>query len=115
MREDNMVYIDDVPIGVVRDGVFIQRVTLRHIYRKLNAKGIDVSVYYRLKQACHTWKLIFLDTRQELSMPLAKIPAVATRRKVGTAGEQFLVKLADFNKDRPEIQKPLCATLLGGQ
>lgn len=113
MTNDNLVYIDDVPIGELRSGVFIQRVSQRHIYRRLNAKGMDVSLYFRLKQVCHTWTLIFMDTKQELSIPIGKIPKVAIRRKVGNAGEQFLVKLADFNKDRPEIQQPLL--ILGGK
>lgn len=105
--QNELVYIDDVPIGRVVAGVFYQTVTPRHIYRRLNAKGIDVSLFFRLRQVCHTWQIIFTDTRQVLSIPFAKIPAVATKRKVGSAGEQFLVKLSDFNQERPVVQLPL--------
>lgn len=104
-RED-LVFVEKKVIGTIRDGVFVQRVTHRHIFREQNAKGMDLNVHYRLAGRCHTWQLIFKDTKQVLSIPFEKIAQVGTVASTG-AGMQYLVKLSDFNEDQVALQKKL--------
>ncbi|MBA7623782.1 hypothetical protein ES703_31181 [subsurface metagenome] len=107
MRSDREpVFVDKMVVGYIEDGAFCQRVTDKHIFRQYNAKGIDANLFRRLRGSCHTWRLIFKKTGQVLSIPLEKIEAVGWETDTG-AGKQLLVKLTDFNEDRPVIQKAL--------
>ncbi len=103
---ENLVFVDNKVIGEIHAGVFVQRTTERHVYRELNAKGMDVNVHGRLAGRCDTWRLEFKDTKQVLTIPFAKIAQVGILRSTG-AGAQYLVKLSEFNEDRPVIQHAL--------
>jgi hypothetical protein len=103
---EDLVFVDKKVIGRIHDGVFVQKTTERHIFRELNAKGMDVDVHGRLAGRCHTWRLEFKDTKQVLAIPFAKIAQVGTLTSTG-AGAQYLVKLSEFNEDRPVIQHAL--------
>lgn len=104
-RED-LVFVEKKVIGQFLHGVFEQSCSHRHIFREQNAKGIDVNVHHRLAGRCHTWRLTFKDTKQVLSMPFEKILEVGKVIQTG-AGPQYLVKLIDFNEERPAIQHQL--------
>ncbi len=106
MGDRESVFADGHVVGYVEDGVFYQRVTERHIFRQLNAKGIDISLYRQLRHRCHTWRLTFKDTRQVLSISFERIGAVGMERDTG-AGSQIFVKLQDFDEDKPALQKRL--------
>jgi len=105
-NEREPVFVDKKVVGYIEDGVFVQRVTDKHIFRQYNAKGIDADLYRRLRGSCHTWRLIFKNTGQVLSIPFDKIGAVGWEANTG-AGKQRLVKLTDFNEDRPVVQRSL--------
>ena len=109
---ENLVFVDNKVIGEIRAGVFVQRTTERHIFRELNAKGMDVDVHGRLAGRCDAWRLEFKDTGQILTIPFAKIAQVGILRSTG-AGAQYLVKLSEFNEDRPVIQHALPGLLEG--
>lgn len=94
-----LIYVDGKPVGTLADSVFTQRCTERSIFKQYNAKGMDVSVYRRLQGYCHTWQLIFTDTRLTLSIPFLKIATVGEIRQTG-AGRQYLVKLSDFTESQ---------------
>jgi hypothetical protein len=102
----DLVFVDKKVIGRIERGFFTQRITNNHIFRIFNAKGIDVNVYERLKNECHSWRLIHKQTKQILSIPFSKIPIVAERRPTGS-GIQYLVRLSDFNEDQPVLQAAL--------
>lgn len=106
MGDGESVFVDGNVVGYIEDGVFCQRVSDRHIFRELNAKGIDIGLYRQLRHRCHTWRLIFKDTHQVLSIPFERIGAVGVERDTG-AGSQILVKLQDFDEDKPALQKRL--------
>lgn len=103
----NPVFVDNRVVGSEEDGVFVQRITQKHIFIQENAKGIDVSLFQRLKNSCHTWRLVFKDTGQVLSIPFDKIEIVGNEREIPGAGRQIMVKLEDFNEDKPAVQKRL--------
>ncbi len=106
MSDENLVFVDKQVIGRVEGGVFCQLITQRHIFRELNAKGIDASLFISLSRFCHSWQLTFRDTKQVLSIPFKKILLVGVKRGTG-AGQQYLVKLEDFNNDIPVLQHRL--------
>lgn len=105
-ENDDLVFVDKKVIGRIYDGVFVQKTTERHIFRELNAKGMDVDVHGRLAGRCHTWRLEFKDTKQVLTIPFAKIAQVGALVSTG-AGAQYMVKLSDFNEDQVALQKTL--------
>lgn len=100
------VFVDGVVVGYSEKGVFWQRITERHIFRQYNAKGIDANLFERLRRVCHTWRLVFRDTKQVLSVPFDKIEVVGIKTDTG-AGRQILVKLEDFNEEQVAMQKRL--------
>lgn len=104
---EDLVFVEGKVIGEVRNGVFVQRTALRHIFRQQNAKGIDVNVYHRLAGRCKAWRLEFTDTKQILSIPFEKIAQVGTITSTGAVGAQYLVKMDDFNEDQAAIQSHL--------
>ena len=103
---DEPVFVDATVVGRLRDGVFEQRITHRHIYRLYNAKGIDLGLYRQLEGRCHTWRLIFKDTAEVLSIPFADISKLAILQDTG-AGPQYLVDLKHFTQDQPALQSRL--------
>lgn len=103
-----LVFVDGRPIGNYNDGTFTQWVTRRHIYRQLNAKGIDIRVHADLKaRGCRQWEIVFTDTAQILKIPFAKITACGISRHIPGAGDQIMVPLSDFNESRPVLQGSL--------
>lgn len=106
MKNENLVFVDNKVIGEVIDGIFVQRIYERHIFREYNAKGIDTNVHARLAGRCKAWRLEFKDTKQVLTIPFEKIAMVGKIVATG-AGAQYLVKLTDFNEKRPAIQHGL--------
>jgi hypothetical protein len=105
-NEREPVFVDKRVVGYIEDGVFVQRVTDKHIFRQHNAKGMDADLYRRLRGNCHSWRLIFKKTGQVLSIPFEKIEAVGWEQDTG-AGRQRLVHLTDFNEDSPVVQRQL--------
>lgn len=100
------VFVERKVVGQLFNGVFVQRVTDRHIFRQYNAKGIDVDLHHRLKPLCHTWRLVFKDTKRIISIPFEKIEKVGLRYGTG-AGQQFLVGLDEFAEEQPALQPRL--------
>ena len=103
---EDIVFIDNKVIGHVRDGIFVQKTSLRHVFRQTNSKGMDINVHGRLVGRCHRWRLEFTDTKQVLSIPFEKIAQVGVITSTG-AGVQYLVHLADFNEDQVALQAKL--------
>lgn len=103
---EGLVFVEKKVIGRIENGIFIQRITDRHVFRQQNTKGMDANVYYRLAPICHTWRLVFKHTKQILSLPFGKIPQVGQLIDTG-AGQQYLVKFTDFNEDQAILQKAL--------
>ena len=103
---DEPLYVNATVVGFLRDGVFEQRITRRHIFRLYNAKGIDLGLYRQLEGRCHTWRLIFKDTAEVLSIPFADIPKLGILQDTG-AGPQYLVALNHFTQDQPALQSRL--------
>lgn len=106
--DDNRVWAGDRVVGIIENGVFIQQITRRHIYWAMNAKGLDVHVYTHLQGQCHTWRLVFTDTKQVLSIGMEKVKIVGVKRDLGPrAGIQYMVKLADFSEEQTTLQGSL--------
>ena len=101
MRE--LVFVNGKCIGEIIDGVFPQKIYDKHIFRELNAKGMDINLHAALRGKCHTWRLIHQQTHQVLSIPYDKIEVVGVKRDTGS-GPQYYVSLGDFNEDKPAIQ-----------
>lgn len=102
------VFVDKKVVGQLEAGIFTQRCTVRHIFRQYNAKGMDEQVYTSLKAGghCLKWTLIFRDTGQVLTIPFRKIAQVGFAVNTGS-GRQMMVKLSDFNEEKPVIQHKL--------
>jgi len=101
------VFVNGVVIGFLKDDVFTQHITQRHIFRKYNAKGMDLALYRALAaRYCDTWRLQFKDTGQVLSIPFDDIARVGHDTDTG-AGIQIMVKLSDFAEQRAPIQEHL--------
>lgn len=104
-RDDRLVYIGECPIGKLVDGVFRQPVTVKSIYRELNAKGMDIEVHASLKaRGCWMWMLEFTDTLQVLTLPFDKVTMYGKKKQISGAGIQYFVALSDFTEKRPAVQ-----------
>lgn len=97
-------FVDGKVVGQLDNGVFYQRITERHIYRVLNAKGMDFYLHRALKGKCRKWLLEFEDTGQRLEILFALIEQVGIKRQLNGAGTQYLVKLEEFDEVRPVMQ-----------
>jgi len=105
--EGEPVFVNGVVIGFLKDGVFTQHITQRHIYRRYNAKGMDLALYRGLAaRYCDTWQLHFKDTGQVLSIPFDEIARVGHDTDTG-AGIQIMVKLSDFTQEQAALQEHL--------
>jgi len=82
------------------DGVFIQKVRRKHIYRRLLAKGIDIQLHRALRGKCREWRLEFVDTGRVLTIPFHLIAARGIELYVNNAGYQIMVKLEDFREEQ---------------
>ncbi len=74
-------FIEGKVVGDLDLGVFTQRIFTRHIYRLLNAKGMDVRLHRALRGKCRLWRLEFGDTHQVISIPYARIELSGVRKK----------------------------------
>lgn len=97
-------FVDGKVVGQLDNGIFFQRITQRHIYRVLNAKGMDFYLHRSLKGKCHKWLLEFEDTSQRLEILFPLIEKVGIKRELPRAGMQYLVKLKEFDVVRPVMQ-----------
>ena len=101
-------FIDGKVVGQLENGVFTQTIYTRHIYRRFNAKGMDVRLHHALKGKCYKWRLIFGDTKQVLSIPYDRIELSGKRdNPKGGIVDQIFVPLELFDEDRVESQKRL--------
>lgn len=104
------VFIDRHVVGVLQKTpkgiIFVQKVRYKHIFRQYNGKGIDINVHHQLKGRCDYWRIEFRDTKQVLEIPFGKIEQVGIKYDTG-AGVQLIVKLEDFNEERPVLQERL--------
>lgn len=84
-------------IGTLNMGVFTQTYSTGHIFRKNNAKGLDVAVYRALLGKCKTWRIINRETKTMFEMPFNDIGKVGTivDTKRGY-GSQYMVGLDNF-------------------
>lgn len=62
-------FVNGKVVGQLENGVFFQRIFTKHIYRAMNAKGIDVNLHRVLRGKCRIWRLEFDDTKQVLEIP----------------------------------------------
>ena len=97
------VLLNNQVIGKLEGDTFVQRITLRHIFKRYAGKGMDVSIYRMLKGSCRYWKLVFTDSGEELTIPFHQIAIVGFEVDTGV-GKQIIVKLKDFGGIKPMAQ-----------
>lgn len=100
-------FVDGKVVGELDLGVFTQVIFTRHIYRRYNAKGIDKRLLKVLRgEGCYKWRLVFGDTKQVVSIPLARIELSGSPHNVGGGvAEQILVPLEYFDEEKPATQR----------
>lgn len=101
------LFVNGQVVGTLEGGVFEQRISSRHIFRRYQAKGIDQVLHRELKGRCQKWRLIFGDTGQVLSIPFARIEQAGFPFAPPKAGRQIMVKLEFFDEERAETQMRL--------
>lgn len=97
-------FVDGKVVGQLDNGVFYQRITQHHIYRVLNAKGMDFYLHRSLRGKCHKWLLEFEDTGQRIEILFALIEQVGIKRQLNGVGIQYMVPLKEFDVVRPVMQ-----------
>jgi len=103
-----LVFVDDVVIGHIKEGRFVQRISRRHLFRELNSKGIEFDVYQRLlHEPVQFWRLEFQDTGEIVEIPFRQIPECGILNPRHSAGYQYHVKMRFFNVVRSQIQKEM--------
>lgn len=103
---EELVFVNGKRIGKIIDGIFPQFISDRHIFRELNAKGMDINLHAALRGKCQVWQLHHEKTGQVLSILFDKIRQVGIKKDTG-AGVQYMVPLAEFNEERPVVQARL--------
>ena len=93
-------------VGDLDMGVFFQRVQRRHIYRVLNAKGMDAGLYRQLRGKCRLWRIEF-DDHQVLEIEYKRIELSGKLMQIKGAGKQWMVPLKYFDELTPATQKRL--------
>jgi len=99
------LFVKGQVVGTLNRGVFEQRISSKHIYRRYQAKGIDQVLHRELRGLCHLWRLRFADTGRVLSIPFARIEQVGIQHAPPKAGRQIMVKLEYFDEEAPIMQK----------
>ena len=99
-------FVNGRVVGSLENGVFFQRVQRRHIYRVLNAKGIDLGLYKQLRGKCRLWRIEFED-HQTLEIELKRVEISGKIRPIKGAGLQWMVPLKYFDELTPATQKRL--------
>ena len=97
-------FVNGRVVGSLENGVFYQRVQRRHIYRVLNAKGIDVGLYRQLRGKCRKWRIEFED-HQTLEIDYSRIAISGVKKKIPGAGEQWMVRLSLFDELKQATQR----------
>lgn len=94
-------------VGFLDNRMLRQNITGRHIYRRYQGKGMDISLYQALKgKNCKFWQLQFQDTKQVLSIHFADIEKVGFEINTGS-GKQMMVRLKDFREEEAAKQRYL--------
>jgi hypothetical protein len=100
------LFVNGRVVGTLEGGIFEQRISSAHIYRRFQAKGIDRTLHRELRGRCQLWRLRFGDTGQVLSIPFARIEEVGFPFSPGRgAGRQIMVKLEFFDEEAEVMQR----------
>lgn len=99
-------FVNGKVVGRLENGVFFQRVQRRHIYRVLNAKGMDIGLHRVLRGKCRLWRIEF-DDHQTLEIEYKRIEISGKIRPVKGAGTQWMVPLQYFDELKPATQRRL--------
>lgn len=97
-------FVNGKVVGQLENGVFFQRVQRRHIYRVLNAKGMDINLHRQLRGKCRLWRIEF-DDHQVLEIDYKRIEMSGILRPVKGAGMQWMVRLDYFDELKPATQR----------
>ena len=97
-------FVNGRVVGSLENGVFFQRVQRRHIYRVLNAKGMDVGLHRQLRGKCRLWRIEFED-HQTLEIEYKRIEISGKLRPITRAGLQWMVPLKYFDELVPATQR----------
>ena len=97
-------FVNGKVVGQLENGVFFQRVQRRHIYRVLNAKGMDIGLHRQLRGKCHLWCIEF-DDHQTLEIEYKRIEISGVIRPIKGAGMQWMVPLKYFDELTPATQR----------
>jgi hypothetical protein len=98
------LFVNGKVVGTLDMGVFEQRISSKHIYRRYQAKGIDQVLHRELRGHCRLWRLRFGDTGQVISIPFHRIEQVGIPHAPPHAGRQIMVKLEYFDEERAGAQ-----------
>lgn len=98
-------WINGKVVGFLENGVFTQHIQSRHIFRKWNAKGMDLGLYRSLRSKCNVWRLVIDDTHQVLTIPFKRVGISGFEADTNGSGRQMMVKLNFFDEERPAAQK----------
>jgi hypothetical protein len=99
------LFVNGRVVGTLEGGIFEQRISSAHIYRRFQAKGIDRTLHRELRGRCQLWRLRFGDTGQVLSIPFARIEQVGFSFAPPKAGRQIMVKLEFFDEEAEVMQR----------
>lgn len=97
-------FVNGKVVGQLENGVFFQRVQRRHIYRVMNAKGMDVGLHRGLRGKCRIWRIEFED-HQTLEIEHKRIEISGKIRPIKGAGIQWVVPLQYFDEQKPATQR----------
>jgi len=100
-------FVNGKVIGTLDKGVFFQRIQTRHIFRQMQAKGIDLQLFRSLRGRCREWKLEFEDSKRLICIAYDRIEQSGVIKWVPGAGQQMMVELRLFDEIRPGTQKRL--------
>ena len=102
---------DNKLAGYLCGATYYQAYDDGHIYKHMNAKGMDKSIYLNLLPRCKRWTIVHKYSRMRLSIPYNKIALLlksGAAKEIDTHtnfGVQVMVCLDDFNEKLPEIQE----------
>jgi len=100
-------FVNNRVVGFLDNRILRQNITGRHIYRRYQGKGMDISLYRSLKSKnCKFWQLQFQDTKQVLTIPFDEIEKVGFEINTGS-GKQMMVRLKDFSEKGEAKQRYL--------
>ena len=101
-------FVNSKVVGTLENGVFEQVIYSAHIYRRFQAKGLDIHLHRALQGKCRLWRLRFGDTGRILSIPFERIEQSGFLFSPGKcSGRQIMVKLELFDEEKPVMQRRL--------